>query len=63
MNLPTKEKQTHRHREQTCQRGGGIGKGKTGSWRLAHANYYIKLERKTRSYCISHNLKNTKNDI
>ena len=30
MNLPTKQKQTHRHREQTCgcQEGGGVGGGR-----------------------------------
>ena len=29
MNLSMKQKQTHRHREQTCgcQRGGGVGEG------------------------------------
>ena len=45
MNLSTKQRQTHRRREQTCQRGGGVVKGKTGNWRLAHANYYIKMEK------------------
>ena len=36
--------QTPRHREQTCccQGGGrGVGEGRTGSLRLADANYYI----------------------
>ena len=42
MNLSTKQKQTHRHREQTCghQGGGGVGDG-IGSLELADANYYI----------------------
>ena len=42
MNLSTKQKQTHRHREQTCgcQGGGGWG-GRTGSVGLADVNYYI----------------------
>ena len=42
MNLSTKQKQTHRHREQTsgCQGGGGVGKGRIGSLGLADANYY-----------------------
>ena len=40
MNLPTKQKQTHRHREQTCgcQEGGGVG-GISGSLGLADVNY------------------------
>ena len=36
MNLPMKQKQTHRHREQTC---GYQGVG--GSLGLVDANYYI----------------------
>ena len=42
MNLTTKRKQTHRHREQTCAcRGGeGSGEGWIGSLGLADANYY-----------------------
>ena len=34
MNLSTKQKQTHRHREQICGcRGeGGVERGKLGSW-------------------------------
>ena len=42
MNLFTKQKQTHRHREQTCdlQRGEGMGGGWIGSLGLADANYY-----------------------
>ena len=43
MNLSTKQKQTHRHREQTCgcQREGGVGEGSTGSLGLVDTNYYI----------------------
>ena len=43
MNLSTKQKQTHRHKEQTggCQVGGEVGKGWTGSLELADANYYM----------------------
>ena len=38
-----KQKQTHRHREQTCGRQGGEGEaeGWVGSLGLADANYYI----------------------
>ena len=41
MNIPTKQKQTNGHREQTygCQGGGEIGW--TGSLWLVNANYYI----------------------
>ena len=41
MNLSAKEKQTHRHREQTwgCQGGGKVGEGYVGSLGLADANY------------------------
>ena len=41
MNLSTKQKQTHRHREQThgCQEG--VGEGWIGSMGLEDANYYI----------------------
>ena len=43
MNLFTKQKQTHRHREQTggCQGGRRVGEGWTGSLGLADAIYYI----------------------
>ena len=43
MNLSTKWKQTHRHREETssCQRGGEVGEEWTGSLGLADINYYI----------------------
>ena len=42
-NLSMKQKQTHRHREQTCdcQEVGSAGEGWIGSWGLAGANYYI----------------------
>ena len=43
MNLLTKQKWTHRHREQTCgcQGGGREGEGRTGYLGLVDANYYI----------------------
>ena len=43
MNPYTKQKQTHRHREQKCgcQEGGVQGEGRTGSLGLVDANYYI----------------------
>ena len=45
MNLSTKQKQTHRHKEQTCgcQGGGQVAEGRTGSLGLADANYYIYI--------------------
>ena len=46
MNLSTKEKQTHRDREQTCgcQERGGVGEGWSGSLGLADTNYYIYVQ-------------------
>ena len=41
MNLSTKQKQTHRHREQTCGYQGVVGEGRIGSLGLVDANYYI----------------------
>ena len=43
MSLSTKQKQTHRHREQTCGYQGGWreAEGWTGSLGLVDANYYI----------------------
>ena len=43
MNLSMKQKQTHRHREQTCGCQGGreVGEGWIESLGLADANYYI----------------------
>ena len=43
MNLSTKQKQTHRHREQTygCQGGGGGEEGWLGSLASADANDYV----------------------
>ena len=38
MNLSTKQKETHRHREQTCGCQ-GVGEGWIGSLGLADANY------------------------
>ena len=42
MNLSTKQKQTHKHREQIrgCQGGCGEGEGWTGNLGLVGANYY-----------------------
>jgi len=43
MNLPMTQKQTHRHREETCGcQGGRAGEGRNGSLGLAAANYYIQ---------------------
>ena len=43
MNLSVKQKQTPRHREQTCacQGGGELGEGRMGSLALAGTNYYV----------------------
>ena len=42
MNISMKQKQTQRHREQTCGcQGGGVGEGWIESLGLADANYYI----------------------
>ena len=43
IDISTKQKQTHRYREQTCgcQGGGEVGEGRKGSLGLAEANYYI----------------------
>ena len=39
VNLSTKQKQTHRHKEQTCgcRRGGEVGEGRIGSLGLAES--------------------------
>ena len=44
MNLSMKQKETHRHREQTCgcQGDGEMGEERTGSLQLADANYCIQ---------------------
>ena len=43
MNLSMNQKQTHRHREQTCGcQEGGVGEGWIGSLGLADANYYTE---------------------
>ena len=54
MKLSAKQKQTHRHREQTCgcQGGGRVGKGRIGSLGLTDGNYYI-WNGYTSSYCIA----------
>ena len=46
MNLSTKQKQTYRHREQTCgcQGGRGVGEGRIGSLGLADANYCYYIQ-------------------
>ena len=43
MNISVKQKQTYRYGEQTCgcQGGEGVGEGRTGSFGLTDANYYI----------------------
>ena len=44
MNLSMKQKQTHRHREQTCgcQKGGEVGEWGIGSLGVADALLYIE---------------------
>ena len=42
--LIVKQKQTHRHREQTCGCQGCVGEGWIGSLGLVDANYYIYNE-------------------
>ena len=41
MNLTMREKQTDRHKKQTCSGQGEGPKGRGGSLGLAAANYYI----------------------
>ena len=43
INLSTKKKQTHRHREQTCGCHGReeVGEGWIGSWGLSDGYYYV----------------------
>ena len=55
INLSTKQKQTHRHREQTCgcQGGGEVEEVWIGSFGLTNANYYVWNEWATRSYSIA----------
>ena len=45
-NISTKQKQTHRHREQTCvcQGGGVVREERIRSLGLADANYYTQDE-------------------
>ena len=42
-NEPINQKQTHRHRDQTCGCQGGVGEGEgwSGNLGLVDANYYI----------------------
>ena len=44
MNIYTKQKQTHRHKEQTycCQGGQGVREARIESFGLADANKYIE---------------------
>ena len=43
MNLSTKQKRTHRHREQTCGcQGGGAWGGMDWSLGFSNANYYVQ---------------------
>lgn len=45
MNLPMKQKQTHRHKKKQtygCQEGRGVRKQWIGGFGLADANYYIQ---------------------
>ena len=46
LNPSTKQKQTHRHGEQTLvAKGEGEGVGRTGSLGLVDANYYIRMDK------------------
>ena len=40
MNISTKQKQTHRHKEETCGRPGGGGRGTVGGMGLAYTHDY-----------------------
>ena len=52
MNASVEQRQTHRHREQTCGcQGVGEGVGWTGSLETENANYYIQNGKAMRSYC------------
>ena len=55
MNPSTKQKQTCRHREQTCgcQGRGGWGEGWIGSLGLADANYLYTEWINNKVYCIA----------
>ena len=55
MNLPTKQKQIHTQKEQTCgcQGGTGLAEEWIGSVELADAYYYIENGWTTRSYGIA----------
>ena len=47
MNLPTKQKWTYRHREQTfgCQRGRDVGEGQIGSWDWQMQNSICRMDK------------------
>ena len=60
MNLFTKQKQTHRHKEQIWVCQGVGGKGWIGSLGLAYANYYIEngLNNKVPLYSVGNHTQN-----
>ena len=45
MNLSTKQRQSHRHREQTCgcQGGGGVGEGWSGRLGSADVSFIYRM--------------------
>ena len=47
MKLSVKQKQTHRHKTESC---GGVGEGQIGSLGLTDANYYTQNGSTARSY-------------
>ena len=53
MSLYMRQKQSQRHRKQTCgcQGGGEVEEGWIGSLGLADTNYYIQDGQTTRPYC------------
>ena len=54
MNLSTKQKQTHRHREQlmVTKEERGLGRDKLGVWDQQVQTTIYKIDKTTRSYCI-----------
>ena len=55
INVSTKQKQTLRHREETCgcQGAGRIEEGRNGNLVLSESSYYIQDDKTTKSYCIA----------
>ena len=52
MNLSTKQKQTHRHREQTCGCQGGRGLGRDGlEFGISRGKLVYRRWINSRSYC------------